>query len=785
MATLPQKLKAITVRNLFKDSFNRDILILLIVSIIIGSLLSSTLSLGANAYFSKALNNLVGDYGEYDFVIQVREETKTDAEAQIQKIIDDAFPGGSMKEGPTITGKTNIFVAVPDQYKTKQVYDDLGKTFGSIPGGAGVGVMTEPRLTIRGVPDGAKNMVMDRIMQMDGVRFAFRDGSSIGVVLSSMDKTSVVNDQIQAMLKQYQVIEISFPVGSEPANPIRLGEDIAANMQDQLKVEYAQNVSVDGQNDDMTALVGTMMELRRFLDAYATQVAITPAVTLVKGDSLVFQGSAPNPPAAGMAVDKGNVVVEVTGTLPDGSLEGRITKGDAPAIASDKGYKLENNQIGAYAGVASYRNPRQELSGALTETTKIVDQIPGFAQDSQNLSKIAFNALDNYGGSVDAMEKTINSVGAAGDAIQAATSGLANIDTTALQSQVANSSRSIGSLINTLQVVKLVSPEAGNSISELNATQENLNSLEAGLKAMNDVSANARQANAAIGAIVANGNSTISSLKSFDVAGTRNSLSDANNRLEQLSQLNVPLITSQLQYMAAAAPNLKDEDIASSVNLLDKFIAGQVIPGERIQILTTSNISTDAVTPIVRSQVGHDNVSLYSTALGVIEPNARGEVYQLLNEVRAILAGMTAIIATAMFLALDHTAIMTVMRRKRLVNKIKARGWRGVLQRFAVTFTAPERRYGMAVGAVLLTAMFVISRAGIPYLPWICVPFLGAVLGLIVANYTEKISPIAVEEVTAGEALGLSFDEVMREIVIPSARPGLMQKLNTRKVKFK
>jgi len=65
------------------------------------------------------------------------------------------------------------------------------------------------------------------------------------------------------------------------------------------------------------------------------------------------------------------------------------------------------------------------------------------------------------------------------------------------------------------------------------------------------------------------------------------------------------------------------------------------------------------------------------------------------------------------------------------------------------------------------------------------VPVVGAVLGLLVACYTEKISPIAAEEVMAGEALGLSVDEVMREIVIPSGRPGLMQKLNQRKVQFK
>ena len=69
-----------------------------------------------------------------------------------------------MKEGPTITGKTSFFIAIPDQYKTKKTYEDLGKIFGGIPGGAGVGVLTEPRLTIRGVPEGANAFDGDRVL---------------------------------------------------------------------------------------------------------------------------------------------------------------------------------------------------------------------------------------------------------------------------------------------------------------------------------------------------------------------------------------------------------------------------------------------------------------------------------------------------------------------------------------------------------------------------------------------------------------------------------------------
>jgi len=313
-----------SVRSIGKDSIQRDILVLILVSILIGSLLAGSVSAAANTYFSKTLSSLVGDYGEYDVLIQVREENREDAAVHINKIVDEVFPGGKVKEGPTITGKTPFFVALPDQYKTKKVYEELAKTFGGIPGGANVGVMTEPRLTVRGVPEGAKNMLTERISQMDGVRFVFQDGASVGVILNSLNKSAAVNAAIKTVLKDYQVIEISFPVGSEPANPIRLGDSIAEAIQQDLHLEYAKNVSIDSKNDDMTYMVSTMLELKRFLQAYAAQVILTPGsgTELAKGDRVLFQGTAAQAPQAGQAAAKGNVVVEITAAGANGTMEG-------------------------------------------------------------------------------------------------------------------------------------------------------------------------------------------------------------------------------------------------------------------------------------------------------------------------------------------------------------------------------------------------------------------------------------------------------------------------------
>ena len=88
MSAIVTKIKNINFINVRKDSFYRDVITLMVVSIVIGSLLATSISLAANSYFSKTLANLVGDYGEYDILIQSREEMKDDTATHIQKIIE-------------------------------------------------------------------------------------------------------------------------------------------------------------------------------------------------------------------------------------------------------------------------------------------------------------------------------------------------------------------------------------------------------------------------------------------------------------------------------------------------------------------------------------------------------------------------------------------------------------------------------------------------------------------------------------------------------------------------
>ena len=86
--------------------------------------------------------------------------------------------------------------------------------------------------------------------------------------------------------------------------------------------------------------------------------------------------------------------------------------------------------------------------------------------------------------------------------------------------------------------------------------------------------------------------------------------------------------------------------------------------------------------------------------------------------------------------------------------------------------------YAGLLGAVILSATMVGAKGSIPFVgPW-AVFFIGAGIGLCIYALADRVSPVNLDEVAAGVAMGLPYHQVMRDIVIPSGRPGLMSTLN-------
>lgn len=57
-------------------------------------------------------------------------------------------------------------------------------------------------------------------------------------------------------------------------------------------------------------------------------------------------------------------------------------------------------------------------------------------------------------------------------------------------------------------------------------------------------------------------------------------------------------------------------------------------------------------------------------------------------------------------------------------------------------------------------------------------PAVGFGIGALLSAIAHRISPVDVDEVHAGLSLGLGDAEILREIVVPGGRPGMLLWLN-------
>jgi hypothetical protein len=211
------------------------------------------------------------------------------------------------------------------------------------------------------------------------------------------------------------------------------------------------------------------------------------------------------------------------------------------------------------------------------------------------------------------------------------------------------------------------------------------------------------------------------------------------------------------------------------LNLLDQYLEGEAAPSEKVSLMVGKGIDLKKTEALVREQLDSDLVTLYGMQVGLVKPNMRSEVMRILGEVRLTIAAIFVVLVTILTLIFDHATLIAAFR-------FWSRNHQHKRQKRRRLEAALPYLYGSCTGALLLWGMTLLTGAQLPLVPRSSVIFLGAAFGLFTALFAEKLSPINRDEMVAGEAMGLTGGEVLQQIVIPAARPGIMQILNQRKV---
>ncbi|HEY8417944.1 MAG TPA: hypothetical protein VIK93_07910 [Limnochordales bacterium] len=741
--------------SLFREPFWREYALVVLATIVLGAGVAAGAAYALDAALDDAASGLLGTVGQYQLIVHVRQDYRVAAARELPRLVADRYPQVTVREGVTVAGNSNFLLAVPDELLQQEVLEDLASLLEEVPGFNGYMWLLEPSLTVSGLRPGVQDLVAREAAALDGVRLAVRHGSSVTVLLESIEARRGVAAALSALLAGRQVAEVRFP---EDAGPVD-----AAQLVDALRAALG--------HDSVAAVTGaeatggswsSLAAVRDLLAAAAARVRIAPlpdGPELAVGDRLVLQGEAAEPPVPGLPPDPDHLIVEVA-QRSTGAAIGMIIHGDAaeseeaqpetapaaaaPEDAASQGggapggaapgagqpaYRLVDGVVGPPAGIAVIEGPRL-APGLEAQLAQQLQQLGATAREAANRlgDLMALLAPEGYQAATQARAERLVRALRSGDGAAAVREALLGVALSALMrtaraqaaagDAAADAATEAGGVPVDSPAAGSTSPGTSGSAAEPPLAQ--LQELQAALVAL------AERAEA------------------IDGAGAGEWLARWTAIQRRLAEL-------------------RDDELTRLLQAVDGVTGGG--RGARLELLVDKGVSAGELERLVREATGHD-ATVITTSAGAVSPSPRSMVMELLADVRRSVAGLLALLATAMALILDHATVLAGLKR----------------------FPVPDRAVkglGAAVGALLAGGMYWLSRAGIPFIGPGTAAAIGALLGLATAVLAERLSPVSADEILAGQSLGLSGGQILREIVVPTGRPGLLSLVNRWRREFR
>lgn len=826
-----------------RDNFIYDLLVWFLISVVLASTLAAGFAALTDKYFAKTIAGIMGDSGEYDLLFQTRTDQKDETLKALKQISHKHFPGATIEPGIAIAGKTTFFWTFPAKYRTKEIFSNLGFYFTDLPGGAGYSLVTEPRLTVDGVPGGVYDRMIREFEAIRGVVFAFRDGGSISVVLKSSDEAERVTRGIREVLRSYQVLEVSLPTAYRTEDTVAIGKTLAQKLTGWKGVTFIRDVSMGDRADDYQALLTTLSQMRQFLLSYASEVRLFPVkgAQLQAGDRLALAGDYKGKIRRQMVLRPEQVVIKVLSVKPD-EIQGLIIQGDATQIRDLKVYELQNgDKLGRQVATAEIISRKDQLAHALDEGAVLLSKTDllasdlgatsgraeltiGKAAELQAQVREAQAMLNRTAQGIDKLtseetqerlEKLAALFEDLGDDFNNLAQQFARVRL--VEERVSKAADSVRGFQSLLHLGLIAYPSSGGGIGEklddfdgkldrvlgdLNRRAQTLDDFvnqfnplvrvllswrskakdfSTGVQHVSGMLEKDLPVTELLSGMTGITQETLTTLQAMDFGEIQSDLNRTTNQISSLNQIDLGAIVQQMKAVRASLPNLMDEEIGRSVSLIDQYLGGEVIPGERVKLFVNTGPDIKALQGEIREILKSPGIKVASTPSGSIELNLRGEVFKILREVRGVIASLIVLLLFILFFLLDQSSVIAVLKRDEIVAAEIAKGWTGFAARFRNgRWVGLLYSVGLSMTWLILTLS--LSGARIPYVGTLPLMIIGILFGLAFYGLADRVYQLDMDEMMAGQSLGLTFPVLMREIVLPAGRPGLLQILNARRM---
>ncbi|MFW6386375.1 MAG: hypothetical protein ACOCZM_00250 [Bacillota bacterium] len=772
---------------LLKSDFCRYLLIYMLVVILLGTFLVSGGGFIADRYFSRMVTGLLGDYGEYDYLFTLSGDKEDMALPQIENVIDSKLKGAELESGPEVAGSSNYFLRLPEKYKNEKVFSEIDQYFADIPGMMSKTVMTEPRLTLRGFRGGTLTELRSLIDEIEGIDFAYRAGDGLDIIVKSPEEVTHVRNEIEKLLESYSLVEVRYPLNQGPENIDVVKEEIMSAGQEVVDSDRLTDVT-DVEDTDQMMLFRNLRDMKQFLLSYATKVKISGIESEYppgEGEELIVPESGEGDEAVLQVIES-----------DDDNVTALISSGEISGEEVEVYTREMNGGEGEFLGTGEVNNPRQELSEALDKLNDISPRLEGFLEQSEQLveySDLLDSELESVSGGLSRLEGTSQQLNSSlqeweerdltvflqdlDQILEELEGNLGNLDE--VQSELvvtSNRLREAASLIEEriayiprnnslydqldelkdmfLQLSRVldenydvVAERIENTDPLMSSIDEWKVKLESLMRVEDTLNDGARWEE--VGEVIEDIESVSSTV---DTRELQDNLSSIQEILVELETTQMPAVLDQLTYIQDSLPDMEEEEIVETIDLIDEYIAGQVIPGDQIQIMVSGDFDKEEMEEALLPVAGNPAASFSSMDVGMLQPNPRGEVYNILRQVEAVISIIVALVFTFLVMLLDQTLLISVL---------KLQGNKGYF-------------YSFASGALIFTLIYYGSGINFPYFNLFLTLFTGGLIGFVTGLFSSMLNPVSRAEWEAGKAFGFSPGEIMREIIIPAGKPGLL-----------
>ena len=750
---------------LMRDGFIRDVVLVLIITVLVGSAAAATVSAAADRFFEDTVSGIVGDYGEYDVIVHVRQEACQEAARALEQTLRLGFPGARLKQSVTVLSRANFFVSLPriDEATVTR----LTRAATQVPGFAGYTIVLEPKVTVSGVGARVAPIIRPQLASIEGVRFTVKDGGNIHLVCDSGDSARAVAQTAESILRRYHLADVR-PEG----DGISAGErhSLADRIMASDHASTVRDVTVDDAAQESRELGQALREMKRFIEAWAPQAVITLEDADVKPDESLVMSATPK--RAGSAVGDGDtrvVLTEVSGSVARGIVVSPQVNGATGQLSA---YAVDRGAISARVGVGRLILPGSELGRSLEEASGVLAGLGEATDALLEATRGWEQALSAYETATDSMIRLQRAlervgVGTGSDRVRIDPASVLSLSELTRQAL-----RAVRTLETAAEAASMLTSHYDPLLGDLRLWQSRLESFAHKLETVQSAAGGAGDVAALLDDMSGAAEGILSTLQELDAEALGRQLEAAQSDLSKLVDLDVEGISKQLEAVKSSAPDFSGEGAAHSIRLIDQFIEEQQESPGKVELLVESDAPQAELAAAIEKAAG-TGTAVYILPPGVVQPGVRSEVQTLLKSVKGTISGLAACAVVLLALMLDHSTVIAGARSVALHGE--GLSSHDVLAAYG---------YGACAGAVLLGAIAGITRATLASLGFPAFVMLGAAMGLVTAWAAPRLSPVSADEVEACVALGLSPAEVMREIVVPAGKPGVLSLLNRPRLVF-